>query len=294
MRRAKVAPPQRCGATLTSYPLLAVVSGDTPGGAQRPSGPEFEARSGGTLLPDPFVLDLYGEKTDWLVHTGVPSVVTYFAIIGAVSNVTRPDTLYHAHAIGGLNTESLAMPAAKWRAVVRRGHRMLLSISVAFKEEQHLRDDGRSGSSLGADSDTSLYLAYQPALAGKPGTGTVPAWRAEDAPPPAWSTTSSPGCRCRQRPVPGFRFYGVLAPNAKLRPAIVPSPPANATDNPSGHGETPHPSAPVRLSWARLLKRVSDIDIEQCPRCGGALTIHRRHPRPYRDCQDPRASRLAH
>jgi hypothetical protein len=27
------------------------------------------------------------------------------------------------------------------------------------------------------------------------------------------------------------------------------------------------------MSWARLLKRVFEIDIEQCPRCGGTLKI---------------------
>jgi len=31
--------------------------------------------------------------------------------------------------------------------------------------------------------------------------------------------------------------------------------------------------ASVRISWARLLKRVFDIDIEQCPHCGGTLKI---------------------
>ena len=30
----------------------------------------------------------------------------------------------------------------------------------------------------------------------KPGTGMLPAWRAEDAPPRTWSITSSPGYRC--------------------------------------------------------------------------------------------------
>jgi len=30
---------------------------------------------------------------------------------------------------------------------------------------------------------------------------------------------------------------------------------------------------PVRLSWARLLKRVFDLDLEQCPNCGGELKI---------------------
>jgi len=27
------------------------------------------------------------------------------------------------------------------------------------------------------------------------------------------------------------------------------------------------------MSWARLLKRVFDIDIEHCPNCGGSLKI---------------------
>ena len=27
------------------------------------------------------------------------------------------------------------------------------------------------------------------------------------------------------------------------------------------------------MSWARLLKRVFDIDMEHCPNCGGTLTI---------------------
>jgi len=70
-----------------------------------------------------------------------------------------------------------------------------------------------------------------------------------------------------------IRFHGVLAPNAKLRPEIVPSAPVNANAHSADHGETPHPSALARMSWARLLKRVFDIDIEQCPQCGGTLKI---------------------
>ncbi|MGH8701192.1 MAG: hypothetical protein ACREVR_08490 [Burkholderiales bacterium] len=27
------------------------------------------------------------------------------------------------------------------------------------------------------------------------------------------------------------------------------------------------------MSWARLLKRISNIDMERCPNCGGALKI---------------------
>ena len=31
--------------------------------------------------------------------------------------------------------------------------------------------------------------------------------------------------------------------------------------------------APARISWALLLKHVFDVDVEQCPNCGGALKI---------------------
>ena len=35
----------------------------------------------------------------------------------------------------------------------------------------------------------------------------------------------------------------------------------------------PIPRHPARISWARLLKRVFDIDMEHCSQCGGALKI---------------------
>ena len=68
-----------------------------------------------------------------------------------------------------------------------------------------------------------------------------------------------------------IRFHGVLAPNAKLRPAIIPSRDANpaALDQ----AESPYSSPLARMSWARLLKRVFHIDLEHCPNCGGTLTI---------------------
>jgi hypothetical protein len=66
--------------------------------------------------------------------------------------------------------------------------------------------------------------------------------------------------------------HGVLAPNAKLRSKIVPAPPV---EPPS---EAPTADAPVqnktpRISWARLLKRVFDLDVKHCPNCGGDLKI---------------------
>ena len=68
-----------------------------------------------------------------------------------------------------------------------------------------------------------------------------------------------------------IRFHGVLAPNAKLRGKIVPAPAERATETSSedahAQGEIP------RMNWARLLKRVFDIDVEHCPNCGSALKI---------------------
>ena len=70
-----------------------------------------------------------------------------------------------------------------------------------------------------------------------------------------------------------IRFHGVLAPNARLRAEIIPSAPVNANASSAEHGDSHHHSVPARMSWARLLKRVFDIDIERCSQCGGALTI---------------------
>src|SRR5262249_30515065 len=61
------------------------------------------------------------------------------------------------------------------------------------------------------------------------------------------------------------------APNAKLRSRIVPAPPERATETSSEDAQAQ--SASPRISWARLLKRVFDIDIEHCPNCGGTLKI---------------------
>jgi hypothetical protein len=51
-------------------------------------------------------------------------------------------------------------------------------------------------------------------------------------------------------------------PNAKLRSKIAPAPPERATETSSegSHAQ----GAPPCMSWARLLKRVFDIDVEHC------------------------------
>ena len=64
-----------------------------------------------------------------------------------------------------------------------------------------------------------------------------------------------------------IRFLGVLAPNAKLRAAVV----AGTVEKLSERA-CEHTQRSARMSWARLLKRVFDVDIERCE-CGGQLKI---------------------
>ena len=72
-----------------------------------------------------------------------------------------------------------------------------------------------------------------------------------------------------------IRFHGVLAPNAKLRAMVVPHDPvapAQAAVPATCEANGAH-RRPVRLGWARLLKRVFELDLEHCPNCGGELKI---------------------
>ena len=70
-----------------------------------------------------------------------------------------------------------------------------------------------------------------------------------------------------------IRFHGVLAPNAKLRKAVVPVPTATAPAHAGECDHLPVGNAKGRMRWAQLLKRVFDIDIERCPHCDGQLKL---------------------
>ena len=56
-----------------------------------------------------------------------------------------------------------------------------------------------------------------------------------------------------------------------MHATIVPSPAQNTRHDGVDHAHV-H-GAPARLSWARLLKRVFDLDIERCSNCAGSLKI---------------------
>jgi hypothetical protein len=73
---------------------------------------------------------------------------------------------------------------------------------------------------------------------------------------------------CGRHPVPGRECGGAgqeALTGRKVRPGI-----ALTSSQPIRRGA---PAAPARLSWARLLKRAFNIDIEHCPHCGGPLKI---------------------
>ena len=76
-----------------------------------------------------------------------------------------------------------------------------------------------------------------------------------------------------------IRFHGVLAPNARLRSLVVPQEPPNDEEAASVTAAGPcavesAQARPGRISWAQLLKRVFDIDMQHCPNCGaGELKI---------------------
>ena len=86
-----------------------------------------------------------------------------------------------------------------------------------------------------------------------------------------------------------LRFHGVFAPNAHLRPRVVPSAASPETTDerllaptqqdfdfrPAADGESPRPNSPPRLgySWAELMKRTFRTDVLDCPRCHGRMRL---------------------
>jgi hypothetical protein len=67
-------------------------------------------------------------------------------------------------------------------------------------------------------------------------------------------------------------FHGVLTPNARLRPRVVPQGPevtGPAIEVAAGASEAePSPARAHRIGWARLLERVFDLDLRRFPSCG--------------------------
>ena len=74
------------------------------------------------------------------------------------------------------------------------------------------------------------------------------------------------------------RYFGLFAPNARLRPSVVPAPlpPAALTDDaPPPPPQTPAPPRRPRrpIPWAELLRRSFGADVLHCPRFGGTRHV---------------------
>jgi hypothetical protein len=71
------------------------------------------------------------------------------------------------------------------------------------------------------------------------------------------------------------RFSGVLAPHSKIRSLIVPKKVEELAEALEAH--EPKPENPkkkaYKLSWAKLLKRVFSLDMENCRHCGGEMKL---------------------
>jgi hypothetical protein len=68
------------------------------------------------------------------------------------------------------------------------------------------------------------------------------------------------------------RFHGVLAPHFKHRKLVVPAPPKPQPELELLPNQD-QKATKARISWARLLKRVFDIDVSTCHLCGGKAKI---------------------
>jgi hypothetical protein len=72
-----------------------------------------------------------------------------------------------------------------------------------------------------------------------------------------------------------MRYNGVFAPHSRLRARVTPAKRGVGAAQPAAQsGEAHQPPPPsVAMSWARRLKHVFGVDIEDCARCGGKFKI---------------------
>ena len=68
-------------------------------------------------------------------------------------------------------------------------------------------------------------------------------------------------------------YHGVLAPNHRWRGEVTPAKRGKGVMRPSDNDVVSPTERHVVMTWARRLKRVFNIDIEVCSRCGGSVRV---------------------
>jgi hypothetical protein len=69
------------------------------------------------------------------------------------------------------------------------------------------------------------------------------------------------------------RYHGVLAPNHRWRGWVTPARRGKALKKVANTGPRTPAECHAAMTWAQRLKRVFNIDIEACGRCGGAVRV---------------------
>ena len=69
------------------------------------------------------------------------------------------------------------------------------------------------------------------------------------------------------------RFHGVLAPNHRWRGLVTPAKRGRSAMPPSDSDVVSSIERHAAMTWAQRLKRVFNIDIEVCSRCGGSVRV---------------------
>ena len=68
------------------------------------------------------------------------------------------------------------------------------------------------------------------------------------------------------------RFHGVFAPNSKHRSHVTPARRGRANPSQSQDDKTPEQHRQA-MTWAQRLKRVFNIDVSVCSKCGGEAKV---------------------
>ena len=66
------------------------------------------------------------------------------------------------------------------------------------------------------------------------------------------------------------RFHGVFAPHFKYRSLVTPQ---SSLSDKTSSTEQKKSKQSYSIGWAKILKRVFDIDIQTCSECGGQIKI---------------------
>ena len=70
------------------------------------------------------------------------------------------------------------------------------------------------------------------------------------------------------------RFHGVFAPNSKYRSRVTPARRGKRKKRYQANDiDQTHAEKRASMTWAKRLKRVFDLDVETCDKCGGDVRI---------------------